>query len=196
MPKPNYWLFVCLFLLLSPLSQANSWTYQGQLVRSPYAKEQIIKQSLSFTRSLRKAWSTTLTIPLQLTLDPGPEKFKLDDPQLTLAWSSPKQNTTWPELGLAYSPSGFKFQGGIKHLVDPLLLYGSCQLYKKTLAFEGGVVFAANEKWALGAHLRYGTDSTLTYQLHHYLKGGQHVEFSYSCSLTGSFQSLGLKTSF
>lgn len=84
----------------------------------------------------------------------------------------------------------------VKAVVDPLLTYCSVTYQKQETSFGWGVIFAANERWALGAHLQYAKNSLLTYQLYYSRQERKPTELSYAHSLDGSLQRLGLKIPF
>lgn len=91
---------------------------------------------------------------------------------------------------------------GLESTWDPLLTYGTFSIASGAARMNGGVIFAANKRWALGAHLTYRgfakTDpsSALTYQVYYQSPQGMVYDISFTHILGQERQSLGLKLLF
>lgn len=186
---------VILSILISTPCQAK-WGWENQLISSPYHSHQILTSSLTFTWEASPNLAVTLGLPSQLVWNGGINDFTLSSPFLILtAQTDPqKQYSTSLRLG-GGCYQGLSAEGTVKILADPLLIYYALIYQKQQIAVDAGAIFAANERWALGAHLRYSKNSLITYQLYRTLPKGV-VELSYTHSLDGASQSLGLKIPF
>lgn len=172
----------------------SSWTYEGHIWSSPYQDQKIYSTTLSYIFEPLEHWLGTLTLPIQYQA----QKWEVLYPQVSLAWAPPLGDSYTGRLKLSYSPKSQQFQmeGGFNTLSDPIII--NCAIFhqRQSTALNLGVVFAVNEKWALGAHLQYTKNSLLTYQLHGTSQKGKQRQLSYSHSLDGSLQRLGLKVTF
>ncbi len=188
-----------LFLLVPSLkARAISWTLDGKVWSSPYQDERVYLSQLAITLKPHDHWQTTLSLPIQYTHSPRTQDLECLYPRVGIAWSVPLSDTVTSRVRLNYqfNPRKLAVQGGLETLHDPIALGVTLSYQTRTLALAGSVVFAANERWALGAHLHYSNNSLLTYKINHTSKRGKQRQFSYCHSLDGSLQSLGLKITF
>ena len=192
-------LTLTLFLiLLGAKLCAASWMLEGYILNSPYSDTQVYFSQLSVTLEPHETLQAVVSLPVQYSASPKMQQRQLIHPRLALAWSVPLDGVVSSSVRLDYhlKPQKLQLQGGVQLLCDPLALRCALSYQEQTMALEGSLVFAVNERWALGAHLHYARNSWLTYEIHHTSKQGKQRQLNYSHSLDGSLQRLGLKIAF
>ena len=192
-------LILTLFLILLGVKLcAASWALEGHILNSPYSDTQVYFSQLSLTLEAHENLQAVVSLPVQYSVSPQLKQLQLIYPRLALAWSVPWDDVVSSSVRLDYhlKPQQLQLQWGVQMLYDPLALGCALSYQEQTMALEGSLIFAVNERWALGAHLHYATNSWLTYQIHHTSKQGKQRQLNYSHSLDGSLQRLGLKVAF
>lgn len=184
-------------MLLVPTALSASWSLEGDLWSSPYHSRQTFLGALSYSHKLSPTMTASVTLPWEVTRDHH-LKQKVFLPTTTLSWSKDLSQDLRTQAKVVYlaHQKQLIIEGLVKLISDPLLTYCSLTGQRNKLSFGLGTVFAANERWALGAHLDYGKNSFLTYQLFHTNGQDKPWELNYSRSLEGSSQKLGFKLSF
>lgn len=172
-----------------------SWTLDGQIWSSPYEQGEIFLSQLSVSLKAQEHFQATLAVPIQFTRTLERKGWEYPNPSLAVSWTPPIDEVFSADLRARYHlrTRTLELQGGVHMLLDPIILRWGLSYHGKDVILEGSVVFAANERWALGAHLQYKRNSIVTYELHHTSKSGKHRQLSYSRSLDGSLQCLGIK---
>ena len=175
-----------------------AWILEGQVWNSPYTDTQVYFSQLSIELAPHEHVQTFVSLPIQYTSGQETGDLTLQYPRLALAWSVPWDDVVSSTIRLEYQlkPQQVQLQGGVQMLSDPIALNCALSWQKQTFALEGSLVFAVNERWALGAHLHYAKNALLRYEIHHTSKGGKQRQVSYSHSVDGSLQCLGLKIVF
>lgn len=189
--------YVCVLIFLAfgiGLSEA-SWMLEGQVWSSPYQEGAIYLSQLSVKLEPHKHLDFTASLPVQYSHNPELQEAQCLYPRFSLAYLGPVDDVRSVILRADYQlkPQRLGLQGGIHMLYDPLAVNLAISYHERTIALEGSVVFAVNERWALGAHLHYSRNSLLTYELYHTSKKGKQRQIRYSYYLDGSMQCLGLK---
>lgn len=174
-----------------------AWTWETQVLSSPYHDFRLFHFQLGVTWPVQDQLSLALKLPVQLGVEPSGPRLELLPAQGSVAFSWPLREELTSELALELGVrrEQLALRGGVKLVFDPLALKCSL-LIQEEVTLQAGVTFAANERWALGAHLSYRKNSLLTYELHHSTAGARQLTFSYTQALDGSVQSLGVKITF
>lgn len=194
----NYRKAFFLLLLLVSFPRAiceGSWMLEGHIWSSPHHEQQLCLGQLSRIWQPHEHVKTVLSLPVQYTCGPGAQGLEYLYPRFALVASVPFNDMTQGLFRFDFSlrPQVFKLQGGFQMLHDPMALKCAFSYEGRSLELDGSVVFAVNERWALGAHLHYARNSLLTFEIHHTSARGKQRQFSYSHSLDGSLQALGFK---
>lgn len=158
---------------------------------SPYHQDKLYTLEATSLKQFHKRWSWKIALK---ALGP-PLSF---EPQASLLCEPSLGENTLGKLGLTYNLKAqrFSLEAGLETLADPLLSYCFLSYGSSETHLDLGLVFAVNERWALGAHLQYAQNSLYTYQIHHFSSQGLHSQIIYSRTLDGSLQRLGLKLGF
>ena len=174
-----------------------TWVFEGQVWSSPYQEGEIYLSQLGVKLEPHTNLDFTASIPVQYHHSPERQEMQYLYPRFTLAWLVPFDDVHSGHLAAGYDlkPPRLRLQGGLHMLYDPIALNLALAYREQTLSLEGGVVFAVNERWALGAHLQYSRNSLIAYELHHTSKNGKQRQVRYSHYLDGSMQCLGFKIS-
>ncbi|HHT68756.1 MAG TPA: hypothetical protein GXZ85_05780 [Firmicutes bacterium] len=182
-------------LVTSCGSSHASWMLEGHAWSSPYQEGAIYLSQLTVKLEPRKEVQATISLPIQYTHGSNSKELHLLYPRMALAFSIPLDEVYSSVFRANYDLESRSFQmhGGLHMLFDPLAIGCGLSYREKTLVLDGTVIFAVNERWALGAHLQYTRNARLTYELHHTSRNGKKRQFSYSHVLDGSLQSLGVK---
>lgn len=175
-----------------------AWTCQFELWSSPYHDQKIYAGALNYSWKFREELYGKIILPLRVTSGPAGRHDELFFPRFALCWLQPFGQEVTGKLKIKCDPQhqAIHLDGGLELLSDPLLTYCSVAHQSGANFLNMGVIFAVNEKWALGAHLKYGKNSLLAYQLHHITTRGNNGKLSYSYSPDGSMQCLGLEIAF
>ncbi len=191
-------LCLAIFMSLSTAVCQGAWTLQFELWSSPYAAQKIYAGSLNYSWHFSEELSGKIILPLRVTIPPLETSPELLFPSLILRLRHPFDLGVTGRLEIKCDPQRgeIHFDGGVEFLSDPVLIQYSMARQKGINNLNAGVLFAVNEKWALGAHLKYGRHSLLTYQIHHTTIRGGNTKFSYSHSPDGTLQCLGLEIAF
>lgn len=221
----NLLVLVFIILLAAPWAHAQAqWFVETQMTTSMYHDVDPVDFSpISLTeRQLELAlglmWDISdnghfqLSFPMQTTcqtLISGPGKLREADIGLSLPRMSLEVSGS-TILGpdgfcrLMFNPSGplFHSELGLEWVWDPLLAYASLALTGQHPALRGGIMFAANKRWALGAHLVYrgfaeqNPVSALSYQVYYQSPRGKACEVILTHHLGTPQHSLGWKLLF
>lgn len=197
-------LLVCSLLLIIFLSlavrpcQGWSWACQFEVWSSPYHAHKIYAGALNCSRSFSAKLTGGIILPLQIMTGLEGQDLQLFFPSLKLCWRHPFQRGVTGKLEIKCDPRQRQIQvdGGVEVLSDPLLIQYSITRQGGANHLNVGALFAVNERWALGAHLKYGKNPLLTYQMHHIASWGGTAKFNYSSSPDGALQCLGLEIAF
>lgn len=187
--------FVAILLALGPGLCTASWILEGQVWNSPYYEGGVFISQLSVIVNPLKNVQASASLPMQYTRDLENQELRLLYPRLALAWSIPWGDAHSASIKAAYQlqPRSIQMEGGIHLLFDPLALRAALSYQEHTFTLKGSLAFAANERWALGAHLQYTKNSILTYEIIHISKKGKQRHLSYSHNMDGSLQCLAFK---
>jgi hypothetical protein len=190
-------LLVILLVLSWGQKAQGAWIWETQVVNSPYHNLRVYLSQVGYAWQPKEELQLALYLPVQYGAEPNAPSLQVLAPRARLNWSQPIDSALSGELALQLSPKKefLSLRSGVKLLSDPLAVKFSL-LYEDGLALQTDLAFAVNERWALAAHLRYRRNSLLTYELHHFSRGDRQLSLSYTHSLDGSIQSLGLKISF
>lgn len=189
-------MIICLFL--SSTTVQASWVWEIAVWNSPHGQQQIFSTELCRAWKFRRFWRAELAAAGQFTR-PGPGQGEdLFQPRASLLYRPSLREATHGKFSLTYHPkvSRWELAAGLEVMADPLLLSAALQGNNREAGLNLGLVFAANERWALGAHLHYTRNSLYTFQVHHSKAQNTIQTISYSRSLDGSLQRLGLKLTF
>lgn len=175
-----------------------AWSYRLEYWTSPYHDRRIYGSALNYTWHIQDELTCTLILPGQLTLSQGHEEGKLFPPRFAFHWRQHLGQEITGRFRFSCDPlhGTVHLEGGIEVLADPLLTAYSIVRQEQNYSLNIDVIFAPNERWALGAHLKYSKNSLLSYQLHHITDGDIGGKLSYSFSPDGSVQCLGLEIAF
>lgn len=189
---------IIIFLALSPGLCAASWALEGQIWNSPYDPREVFISQLSVTLEPLEHLQASASLPFQYTRDSQEQELQLLHPSLMVVWSIPWGDAHSASIKAAYQlqPDRLQLEGGILLLFDPLALRASLSYQGRTFTLQGAVVFAVNERWALGAHLHYTKSSVLTYEVIHTSRRDKQRHLSFSHNIDGSLQCLGFKIVF
>jgi len=203
-------LMLILLLAVMALPTKAQWVVETSLTTVVYQlpRENIVQRFgvLELGRMWRWGEKTSMQVSLPTGLaNPGGEF------QATVGWPRVKLQAAAPTLWgphariqLEWDPNGPQASAelGLEATWDPLLTYASCAFAPGGWGLKGGVVFAANRSWALGAHLTYqglsqhNPASSLTYQVYYQPPSGPATELTYTYHLHLAQQRLGIKMLF
>lgn len=219
-------LVIILLAAATSLAEAQTqWMIETQLITSAYhdvspvdfspisLTERLFELSLGLLWNLGDAGHLHCSLPLRTanhTLIGGPTKLgetsiSLRLPRLSLEVSG--SSTLFGTYGfyrVGFDPQTpvFSSELGLEWTWDPLLTYTSLALTNQRAALKSGLMFAANKRWALGAHLVYrgfaddNPTSAMSYQVYYQSPQGRACEVVFTHYLGTSQQSLGWKVLF
>ena len=155
-----------LSLLILGISMCEgAWILEGQVWNSPYTDTQVYFSQLSIELAPHEHVQTFVSLPIQYTSGQETGDLTLQYPRLALAWSVP--GMMWSPAPSGWNTSSSHSKYNCRRRPNALRSHRpNCALswQKQTFALEGSLVFAVNERWALGpisimqnALLRYGS---------------------------------------
>lgn len=184
-----------IFLLTGFSHSEAAWMLEGQVLHLPYQESTIYLSQLSLKLEPHKDMELIASLPFQYSRIPGFRQVEFLSPRLSLVYTPSFDPVHSGILKIDYDlkAQNLRLQGGLSLVHDPLAMNLVISYYERDISLDGSVVFAVNERWALGTHLHYAKNSVLTYEIYHTSRNGKHRQVRYSHSLDGSMQSLGFK---
>lgn len=183
------------FLVLGFGRSQAAWILEGQVWRSPYQEGELYLSQLGVVLEPHEDLDFSAFLPIQYSRGPELQKMQCLYPRFSLIYRPSFDPIHSAILRMDYHPKPQKLslQGGISMLHDPLAMNLAISYHENKFSLEGSLIFAVNERWALGAHLHYARNSLLTYEVFHTSRKGKQRQIRYSRYLDGSMQSLGFK---